>query len=97
MSNSRSNYPSNDIPRRVCFVFIKTLKDKRVCTKAHFGEVTIIITYLSSWPSLPNYASTYAIATPIFYIFYEDMGIYVKFMICGNSEIIRLKNLWRDT
>ena len=46
MSNSRSNYPSNDIPRRVCFVFIKTLKDKRVCTKAHFGEVTIIITYL---------------------------------------------------
>lgn len=29
--------------------------------------------------------------------FCEDMGIYVKFMICWNSEIIRLKNLWRDT
>lgn len=25
------------------------------------------------------------------------MGIYVKFMICGNSEITRFENFWRET
>ena len=28
MSNSRSNYPSNDIPGQVRFVLIRALKDK---------------------------------------------------------------------
>ena len=31
MSNSVNNYPSNDIPGRVRFVFIKSLTDKRIC------------------------------------------------------------------
>lgn len=46
--------------------------------------------------SLPYYASAYAITTPIIYNFCEDMGIYVKSMICGTSEITRFETLWRE-